>query len=490
MENCSKCGNLQIHSLFTKNNENSSLRLNLGGFSPVLLHNIFKTCESKGSDIECRLVILGARPRSSPAYAFLSEHSKPCSTYCQHCRYQSPNSHRSHHPQGFYSANQLFDYCTPATNGTSDPHQSNAVSSSISSQAPLVLDTVDDSNFPVLPPNYLCFPTSIQRISPYSQHSAISNVHSIFKSSSCENPREVLTTASQSGAQNVRRKSPFVVDIATSSCEARRYAASPKWDELTRGNSSAMFHIGKARYDGEVSSISSSDSRLVSSGKEVDTRTQNKRLLNPVDESEFATPAKKYPVTCKVSSAHNVQGVNFSDASNIPQSMSLTHPQSSLSEAIVKVDGTNITKSMPVTEITLVEESSKPSNILGLSVASQASKDTTQATETTTSGLIQAFPTSGEYQLRITNVWSSQKCSPKYDSTFEAQQGKSADLQETEVMHLSEKSGVNIVDSKAGREKKTDVSHWSNEDVMSFLKGAECGEYAEIFRQEVSLSSF
>ena len=66
-ENCRSCHSFHIHYLFSRDGA-PSLRLNLGGCSPVISNNSIRICQSK-EEMQCKLVVIGARPRASPAYA-------------------------------------------------------------------------------------------------------------------------------------------------------------------------------------------------------------------------------------------------------------------------------------------------------------------------------------------------------------------------------------------------------------------------------------
>ena len=495
MATCSKCENLQIHSLFSKHEENSSLRLNLGGFSPVLFHNVFKTCESKGNDIECRLVILGARPRSSPAYAVSNEHTTACSAFCQDCHYQSPNSHhRSSHPELSYSDHQPRDYHPSIYKVSSDASEyqrdrPNAVSLYSPSQASSLVDTPDDysSSAPSTRQHSNESNARIKKLtSPSSQNTAVSVVCSIVKPTPNETVREINSSTPRNGGLIFKRSSPPTAGVGIFSCEPKKYPISSHWEiEAARGGASAIIQSGITfPFDAEAS-ISSMESKPLI-WKEVDSKAQNKRMLDSVDEKDCPILPKKHPRVCSVSNTQNVNEISVKDAP-LAQSLNLDYSQPSVSEEIIKPVCSNVSKSNSITEVTLDHGISVSLNIVQPSVISLSSKSKTSAEEAPTSCTTQIDHVSREDYSRMGGANASKSVSPIQSDKPEARRWKPANLKETEIVNLNEKTDINTTDLRDGNEEKKDVSNWSNGDVVSFLIESDYSEYADVFKQEVSV---
>ena len=480
LEHCPSCGSLQIHSLFAENEEDFALRLNLGGCSPVLCHNVFKTCESKGDDIDCRLVILGARPRSSAAHAVLSEHTGPSSTFCQDCHYQSPDPHSNHQPDDAHPLPNSYDhypsfYEASSEKSTSQHDQSKAGSSHNSTEVSLFLDKVVSYGDPVASTSHLFIEGSshLKRILPLPsslQSGTPPVLYSVANSVSYEHARETAGST---------QKSPPSVGTEDVSCDARKYANSSQCESnLSQVHSLAICESGQT-CPLDTSSYSNIEPNVVSPFKGDNAKTQKKRTLNVLNETEQSVPAKRHDG--KVSSVRSLDEMNVRNAycAKDSNSIILNYSEPRESGAIVKTECADASVSM-----TIAEETSKSPIRIQPYFAPISLQGAKLMGEGPSSAGIQADAADRESLSNNIDANASHVASPTTDSERTKDGlGKFADSQETGS--VTGKAGTDAAYSKVRSEQKDSVSRWSNRDVISFLKGTDCGEYSDVFVQEV-----
>jgi len=461
LEHCANCGSLQIHSLFAENEEDSALRLNLGGFSPVLCHNVFKTCESKGDDIDCRLVILGARPRSSPAHAVLSEHTRPGPTFGQDYHYQSLDPQSNNQSDETRSLPHSYDqypsfYEASEETFSSQRDQSKAGSSHNSKDVSLLLEKAVSCNDPVASTNHLIEGSShLKRILPSPSSSLQSGTPPILcsfaKTAPYEHARETAGST---------HKSPSVV-VEDASCDVNKYATSSQLESnLPQMHSLAV------------------EPNVVSPFKRDDTKTQKKRTVDVLDETEHPVPAKKH--NCKVSSMRSLDEMNVRNAYGAKNSNSIVSNYCEPRESgpVVKTECEDTSMSMTTAEQApkspiRIQPYFAPTSLQGVKLTGEGAS----------SAVIQADSADRESLSKNIDANASQVSSPTtYSERTEDGLGKCSDSQETGT--LAGKADIDVAYPNPRREQKDPVSHWSNKDVISFLKGTDCGEYSDVFVQE------
>lgn len=480
LENCSNCGNLQVHNRFLEDNRDVLLRLNLGGFSPVIVNNVFKTCESKGRDFDCRLVILGARPRSSAAYAVISDqNSLPVDNF----NTQSPFIFGQCTAPHSYS--QLSDYYASIYSVQNSSHNESNGPQVYHSPSSLTQNSNSEAST-----NSIVY-SDITTAAQLSQNQQSSPMNPSFKPA----PRnQVKSSKSDSKIRYFRSKSsPGVCNEISK----KNFASE---EHNSDNNHSGHFYISVPQISsgsGETSlCFDVQESSPIPVGAKTgtnkepfqftnyDVRKRNKRLIEIINQS---VANKRYLSSMgRVADTQNDGTMQEEHVMGqlTPQSSVMKHPYSTKLETIQNDQPSG---SVHDDEKSVVIEASTTAMVFKSPTESGVSPGKVSLTERNQICVSVASP--------VPIISSDNRCS-------EILQIDGGNADELDASNLTKRSDAStregtadvfsaIVDNKTlnvqiTREREQDITKWSNLDVVSFFKGTDCAEYAYIFEQEVN----
>ena len=491
LRNCANCDNLEIHNLFSRSDEDLLLKLNLGGFSPVVFNNIFKTCESKGSDFECRLVILGARPRSSPAYAILNDQASPRSKEFHPNSSKSIEKHQRDlpsavtRPSNYYSSIYEFPNTTQALQAHQQVTQATYGSSAHTLSGPESTGSLS-SNKGIFSADIYSkdFNTHVAKsvVSSYSAGShQVSFWNRLNKPISTENDfegnKKIENIKVEVGKEENYQERNFLIPKSNSpshetnrhDCERTKYhpVSSCKDIELKMGDSLITasnsqqipgfnIQISAAMHDG---SFTNTESETMSSFVRDDVRKDDKQIFNLSGNNSVFLPAKRRSADMQNSTAMKEKNI-----SNTPKRQYVLLDYESETPIIQGATSLSAGKT-PVPEETMIETlthvSQEMEALLAVPGVTDQRKDAKVVIDI------------------ASNESESRSRSPRTSPALLLKN------QDNEQVGSENRSEI-MSDSSTTLKERLAVSDWTNDDVISFLNGTDCAEYADVFQQEVS----
>lgn len=512
LEHCSSCG-LQIHNLYSKKGRDLHLKLNLGGFSPVLVNNIFKTCESKGTDFDCSLVILEAQPRSSAAYAVLDDQTSKCMDDSQDGSHHSLDVFEKRPNENLHPPSRLSGHCSTIYGVSKTPHK----------------DTLHHGN-PIQ--HRTC---NLSQFSSMSETSVNSNVKNSLNAAilssegeAAHSGRLILPFLLQNQHANTvkplkgQESSDIVKDSAnsmtrekvqfllrskflhndrntTSLLEAKQTFATSNEDHKNPNRNRVSLSKSNPEitqsdcFDAHLSNVIEPRSRSESQVSSVIDARPNKRLFAMLEENIVQVPIKK----------QHLVGSCFENAPRqtepaqdqlIRHSVILKCANPSVKEAATaEVEVPNSEKT-DATGSRSVSPKAASSIFKALSASPKiASKSSYIASSASmlygVHGNMHASMTAPASDFSAASVVCNKnalkvKVANSTGTAFSNRvPEKQLEITEYAVAHgeLKNRKALAIQAVTEGS-----VSHWSNCEVVHFLKGTDCAEYADIFEEEVS----